>query len=681
MLHPACLNPTNTTWLFNFDTTQSYVGWAFFRNSEWTNPVGLNPLFGLDIASSIVYSNSTPLLAIFFKLFHAWLPQTFQYAGLWILLCFILQAYFAWKLSRLTGTNTLNRILITAILTFSPPMIWRIGLVESLMAHFLILWALYLDLKPKHTRAHNIASWVALLSIAVLVNFYLFVMCGALWLASFIHRNWHTHFRLGWYEAPITILIVLFCAWQAGYFQMHVVDAKAEGFEYGGLNLLSFLNPEGWSYLIPNIPHPVSDYDRFNYLGIGNLLLLFFAVVIAFLKPPEVLNRLKHRWPLVLIMLLVGLVAISNIVYLGKWSLSYDMPALLLDLAGLVRTSNRLSWVLWYLLIIVALILLMRRLPSKMSTALLTIVLTLQIADTSAGWLPKRKELGRMNHMPSSEKSLSHPFWQSAAKVYKNIEQYPVLPDQYQPRWKLFAPFAAQHQMATNMVYFSRPVDELIASKNNQQFRMQKMSGVYKPDTLYIFDQWKYNPFINKLRFDRTKDLLANIDGNIVFAPNWKQCAQCIQVDPKNELDSLRPGPICKNGDKAKYAHDSYVISGFDYPNNLGSWSNGKSARLIIPTSSIQKGTIELIVTPFINQQKIFQTVAVEINGKPNKVFLLTSPQKQSLEIPVEAPQNTDHDHYIVLDLKFDSAIAPKKIGLNDDVRELAILLHEIKIN
>jgi hypothetical protein len=66
---PKILNPTYVDWLMGGDPLQHYLGWAIFRETDWLFPIGLNPQYGLDISSSIVYSDSIPLLAFLFKLF------------------------------------------------------------------------------------------------------------------------------------------------------------------------------------------------------------------------------------------------------------------------------------------------------------------------------------------------------------------------------------------------------------------------------------------------------------------------------------------------------------------------------------------------------------------------------------------------------------------------------------
>jgi len=93
------LRPSNIRWIEGADPLQDYLGWAFFRHAPWTFPLGANPRFGLEkLGSSIFFADSIPLLALAFKPFAPFLPDPFQYLGLWLLACFLLQSYFAWRL-------------------------------------------------------------------------------------------------------------------------------------------------------------------------------------------------------------------------------------------------------------------------------------------------------------------------------------------------------------------------------------------------------------------------------------------------------------------------------------------------------------------------------------------------------------------------------------------------------
>src|SRR3982751_4213177 len=67
---PQVLDVTNIGWLTQAgDSFTHYLGWEFFRRSPWTWPPGLNPDYGLQFSSSIIFSDSVPLLALALKLF------------------------------------------------------------------------------------------------------------------------------------------------------------------------------------------------------------------------------------------------------------------------------------------------------------------------------------------------------------------------------------------------------------------------------------------------------------------------------------------------------------------------------------------------------------------------------------------------------------------------------------
>lgn len=91
--------PTNINWLFlHGDNTTSFDAWQFFRRTPiLQNPLGANYPYGMGMGS-IIYAEPLFLFAFPFKLISNFLPTFFQYSGLWILVCFILQAIFSWKL-------------------------------------------------------------------------------------------------------------------------------------------------------------------------------------------------------------------------------------------------------------------------------------------------------------------------------------------------------------------------------------------------------------------------------------------------------------------------------------------------------------------------------------------------------------------------------------------------------
>ena len=85
------INPINQEWLYGKDLPIYQIGWKYFRTDMWRFPLGLNPNFGIYAGGSIVFTDSIPIFAIFFKIFSSYIPQNFQYFSIWILLCIYLQ--------------------------------------------------------------------------------------------------------------------------------------------------------------------------------------------------------------------------------------------------------------------------------------------------------------------------------------------------------------------------------------------------------------------------------------------------------------------------------------------------------------------------------------------------------------------------------------------------------------
>lgn len=183
---PRVLLPTNIAWLANGDPSQHFLGWQFFRNSPWQIPVGLNYNFGLDLKNSIVFTDSNPILAFIFKPLSPFLPKVFQYFGFWLLICFILQSWFGWKLATLISKNKLICLLSSGIFLFSPIFLNRLTVHLSLSGHFLVLAALYLSLRSNQGK--RTCFWALTLSITALTHAYLLLVVLIIWASDLVNR-------------------------------------------------------------------------------------------------------------------------------------------------------------------------------------------------------------------------------------------------------------------------------------------------------------------------------------------------------------------------------------------------------------------------------------------------------------------------------------------------------------
>jgi hypothetical protein len=97
------LDPRYNAWLLTAgpDPVQQYLGWTMYRFADWSFPIGLASNYGYPFGVAITFTDSIPLLAILFKIINGLLPQNFQYFGLWISFCFVMQGIFAYFLTYL----------------------------------------------------------------------------------------------------------------------------------------------------------------------------------------------------------------------------------------------------------------------------------------------------------------------------------------------------------------------------------------------------------------------------------------------------------------------------------------------------------------------------------------------------------------------------------------------------
>lgn len=512
---PRALDPQNIAWLPSPDPVTQFLGWHFYRHSPWAFPLGLNPDYGLELANSIVYSDSIPLLALLFKPLSSLLPETFQYLGFWLLACFMLQAWFGWKLVGLVSDQPVVRLCGAGLFVFAPPMLWRLQIHLTLTGHFLILAALYFNLRP--FRLRRTWHWVLLSTLSALVHAYFLAIVLLLWLADRLSARRHDLPLPAYEQFALPIAVLLIC-WVAGYFTVGK-SVGAFGYGYFKMNLLSLIDPSGWSWLLPNLPEADGDYEGFNYLGLGAILIALTVLSqIRYLTNHLLVIPQRHFW-LFLTLLALTAFAVTDQIGLGAWN--FSLPLSFGAYGDVFRASGRMFWPVFYALLLLLISLLVRRYPGPTVVRLLVCALTLQVMDTSAKWWKIR---ANMMVAPAADlpTPLQDPFWSQAADRYIKVRL--IMPANIHPHWTPFALYAAQHRLATNAVYLAR-MDLAQYAAAVSQTRQVMAQGSFAVDTLYILDDDQVQTALS--RIDPHADLFAKIDGFHVVAPGWKHCASC----------------------------------------------------------------------------------------------------------------------------------------------------------
>jgi len=505
----------------------------------------LNPNYGLEISNAIAFSDSIPWMAFIFKPFSAFLPEPFQYIGLWVLLCFILQAWFSWKLAGLITQDLLLRLLICGLLgVFAPPFLKRLGLHAALMGQFLIIAALYLNLNNQNFSKKNRStamSWLILLMLAALTNIYLLVMVFGLWF-SYICDHLLEHqltFKQLVLQALMTGTAIGLCLWQTGYFVNSGTPIQAEGFGQYKLNILSLFDAGRFSYFLKAIPHPEDLEEGFVFLGSGLLGLLVMWIISmsrSVLANKTYLERNQSRTisvnnasavfgPALWVCLACFTVfALSNQISIGTWTWVYPLPESILQLASILRSSARFFWPVYYALVFLLLRWMVRYFSRKNTLVILAIALAIQIIDTSAGWLTLRKIFAQLSEAQTPP-VLSGPFWGAAGKRYQKIVIWPLRSGQTQEHWQAMSYFASSHRMGTNAVYLGRRADPLKVQQSNQKVLAQLEHQQLSTDTLYVLSNSPNNREWLEQYLAEPETCVYKTNDLIVIGPAWHNCA------------------------------------------------------------------------------------------------------------------------------------------------------------
>ena len=281
------------------DSATHYMGWEFFRHTsllQW--PLGLNPKLGLDISSSIAFTDSIPLAAFIFKPFNSLLPATFQYLGLWILICFVLQTYLAARLLSHFLADQIQIALGSVFIALSPVLIYRLvhdgyGHI-ALVSHFLILGALNLYF----TKPLKSSWWALLFASTILIQAYFIPMVAAIWIAKLVQYLRHDggsrsvaikHFAAVAVASISTLIAGGYVALGSNLFTggSEVTDSSFPyWFRWQPLSLIDIQTAFSgtWSHFLSDQQELRGDVEGFSFLGSGIILLAGLVALVLLLR-------------------------------------------------------------------------------------------------------------------------------------------------------------------------------------------------------------------------------------------------------------------------------------------------------------------------------------------------------------------------------------------------------------
>jgi len=583
------LNPFDVDWMLPFwrgsiDSAQHYLGWEFFRQApllQW--PPGKSPNLGPMGGSGVALTDSLPFFAFIFKPLTFWFSQPFQYFGIWVLTCFVLQAVFAWKLLTIWVKQWEHVVLGMYFFCFAPIFIDRMTVHLALAGHWVILAGLYLLFSPKSTFKH----WLVLAVVSMLVQPYLAIICAALFFAWMLIEVVETRAIFQFVQKMCIFIGVLFMSgWSSGLFIFGLGSAQAAGFGTYSANVLTWVDPGFpwyekalWSRYVPDQWQNAGQYEGMNYLGSGVLLLAFVAlghqlikgtwksrgaqvvIILSFVAAfgrsgstqrdlvfllgvlsAVVFSALSKQFSLnksttviyVLLFTSLILIAFTYQIFIGDFLIAnFTIPDSINNLLSVVRTSGRMLWPITYLLIGFLIVFTSQNFWRVYASGLIALVLCVQVYESAEA----TAVTGSMFFRAGPEDYLKSPVWDVIGNEYENISivlpnegpiLYPTNPDFAAPEgsflWREIGVFAVKHHMKLNSFYFSR--EPTSQNKSDARAIAEIVGrGDYREDTAYIFVDSEMWDLAKRNRVN--EDLVGVLDGVPIVAPRLGGCTTC----------------------------------------------------------------------------------------------------------------------------------------------------------
>jgi hypothetical protein len=498
------VNPSNTDWIFDGDRLGNQIVWNYFRRSEYVQwPLNLISNYGNGWSNYGHGSNifiSLPLKYLSF-----FIPNNFQFLGLWICVCCALQGYFAAKLMGLFSTQRLEIVLLSLNFLVFPIFLMRIGLMghPQLGAQWLLLCGIYLVM----TNTVRSSSWVLLLAISFMIDLYIVAMLIVFFIFSQmfemrkenIDERIKRRFKPFFLVSTVCILMLLV----QGYFSL---PSGVSGSGFFRISATTYLNPRiseltSFSFFANAVKPSNSTYvyrenaESFLYLGSGFLLFIAILSFLRFTKEEQKYTRLFI--PPTIAGIAMFFVGLSNQISILGSEFHYWWPSQLLEIRQIFRSATRFGWPLAYLIaLFVCLRVLVSEHLKRFRRLLAVVLLVVNLVDLNPLLRESYRDFRREDlNAVQFRTELTQIF-----SRYSTINIYPAFDLQIDDAgvfdsesvwrntklWQAVLFSASELNLRSNFAYVSRPVGEVIASEN-QKSEYILSQGLLQKGDLYVF--------------------------------------------------------------------------------------------------------------------------------------------------------------------------------------------------
>lgn len=623
------IDVTYDEWLYTGgDLSQHYLGWMYYRISPWKFPVGL--IEGLISTSSVsvVYMDSIPILAVFFKLLSSILPDTFQYFGIWGIVSYCLMGGLSTLLIRWFTENRYVCVICSAFFTVSPYVLQRMFSHTSLGGQWIIILALviwFYDLGRDNCLKKAVV-WTLVLCLAALIHIYfipmivIFILCDSIYTYVRYKKLLHSFII---FLCPVFFTLLLLYAMGAFVYGGAL---SSDGLGFFSANLNTLFNPIfGISKIYQELPHGEGQYEGMGYLGAGVIFIMIIAGYLLLANREIWKKEKRYQHPKSILTFLACLsflvLALSPTVMIGEKVLfKIPWPDFILKLLGMFRSSGRFIWPLCYLVLLFFVRVIIRYTKDSWICLILGLAFLIQIYDLSGNIIEKRNQFSSKIEY----KDVIHrDKWDL---ICKDKEAIIFVPDQMPFTHVEFTFALGKYVLGKNITfnsfYVSR-LDQEAVSQATEMF-LQKIGTPHADRNIYIFPN-KQAVFCKELDLH-----FYEIDGVIVGLNKPVDELEKNKIDNcqdlKIVLDDMRFAGNGFNEGECLYIFPDTLMYGPYYPVSAGTYT------CTIKGKQIHAGEVEI---SSYDEESVFSYEVLK-SSENEKIVVFTIPKDiEDLEIKI----------------------------------------------
>jgi len=670
--------PTHTAWIHG-DPAMYYIAWAMFRLSAGIHwPITYTAALGYPIGSSIALADPVSLAALLLRPFSSLLPASFQYLGLYSVLCLILQLWFGVRLvRRLAPQRPLLAWAGGLFFLIAPPFTYRFGGHFALTGQWLILAALLLycrAISDEFSLRRFTLQCVLLTGVALGVNPYLaFMVLGVLaasCVAAALTHRVAPVMTIGMFAAVLLAFAAFsFAFGLSGGGQQ---DLTAQGYRYLSMNLLAPINPDqAPSPILPRLPSFAGQYEGYNYLGAGTLALLVAIGIALIVRRVRIGRRDLVAWgPLAICGACFTLLALTTLVTVGRTVLiDLDPGQRLTPWLSVLRSSGRLFWVPYYALTLLAIVWTIRHLKPRYGMFVLIAALALQMFDTRS----LRANVRISPSAPSVPVRLASPGWSDLGREHRHLAIEPP----WQCRgdtpgrmdgYRIFGLLAAEDGLTINSYYAGRYLQDGLTYHCHTAIDQLLRDGL-AADTAYVLSP--------EIATALAKGALGSghcysVDGFVLCTR--KELHGVREWDPAEGDPGIPPAPVME---RPLTERDSGLLpSGWtDLETGFGAWASSTQAAIAYRLPERPARSLRITFMALAGKYPVHFSVIYE-GGRMDSVIPAASPPAIRLftvRLPLGSGQ-TVHRVMVVTD----QLRSPAEQGYNEDTRKMGLGIHSI---